>query len=296
MVSRLALVCVLSCFAMAGCASKPLSGSDAARTAYGPVAGQQSLLGRDKAGSSGGNPAFAAFRNAPGRNSFGSLAGRTLTVSSISEIRLADKEVILTFDDGPIPGKTDRVLATLRQYGVKATFLMVGQMASNYPAIARRVVAQGHSIGGHTYNHANLASAGMSRALTDIDNGNAAVARVTGTPVGFFRFPYLADTGALRQAAADRGLVILDADIDSKDYFKLSPATLAANTMAKVRARRKGIILMHDIHGRTAAMLPLLLAQLKAGGYKVVALQHRRSRMPQLLVSAGSAEGKPRRM
>lgn len=295
MVSRLAFVCVLSCLAMAGCASKPPSGLQATKTAYVPVAGNPALPGGGQAGQDG-SPAFAAFRNAPGRKSFGSLAGRTLKVSSISEIRLADKEVILTFDDGPIPGKTDRVLATLRDYGVKGTFLMVGQMASNYPAIARRVVAQGHSIGGHTYNHANLASAGMSRALTDIDNGNAAVARVTGTPVGFFRFPYLADTGALRQAAADRGLVILDADIDSKDYFKLSPATLAANTMAKVRARRKGIILMHDIHGRTAAMLPLLLAQLKAGGYKVVALQHRRSRMPQLLVSAGSAEGKPRRM
>lgn len=296
MVSRLALVCVLSCFATAGCASKPPSGPDAARTAYGPVAGQQSLHDRGKAGSHDGNPAFAAFRNAPGRNSFGSLAGRTLTVSSISEIRLADKEVILTFDDGPIPGKTDRVLATLRQYGVKATFLMVGQMASNYPAIARRVVAQGHSIGGHTYNHANLANAGYTRALTDIANGNAAVSRVTGTPVGFFRFPYLADTGALRQAAADRGLVILDVDIDSKDYFKLSPSTLAANTMARVRARRKGIILMHDIHGRTASMLPTLLSHLKAGGYKVVALQYRRSRMPQLLVDAESASSKPRRM
>lgn len=296
MVSRLALVCVLSCLAMAGCASKPPSGSDAARTAYGPIAGQPPLLGRDKAGNPDGNPAFAAFRNAPGRKSFGSLAGRTLTVSSISEIRLADKEVILTFDDGPIPGKTDQMLATLRQYGVKATFLMVGQMASNYPAIAKRVVGQGHSIGGHTYNHANLASAGYERALRDIANGNAAVARVTGATVGFFRFPYLADTAALRRAVADRGQVILDVDIDSKDYFKLSPETLAATTMARVRAKRKGIILMHDIHGRTAAMLPILLAQLKAGGYKVVALQYRRSRMPQLLVDAENASSKPRRM
>ena len=100
MVSRLALFCVLSSLAMAGCASKPPSGSDAARTAYVPVAGQQSLLGRDKAGNPDGNPAFAAFRNAPGRKSFGSLAGRTLTVSSISEIRLADKEVILIETQG----------------------------------------------------------------------------------------------------------------------------------------------------------------------------------------------------
>ena len=102
MVSRLAFVCVLSCLAIAGCASKPPTGPNSARTAYVPVAGNPSLLGREQAGD-GEDPAFAAFRNAPGRKSFGSLAGRTLKVSSISEIRLADKEVILTFDDGPIP-------------------------------------------------------------------------------------------------------------------------------------------------------------------------------------------------
>ncbi|MDP2122540.1 MAG: polysaccharide deacetylase family protein [Hoeflea sp.] len=296
MVSRLVFVCVLACLALAGCASRPPSDLQAVKTAYGPMVDKQSILGRDQAGDRDGDSPFAALPNAPGRRSFGALAGRTLTVSSISEIRLADKEVILTFDDGPIPGKTDMVLATLREFGVKATFLMVGQMAANYPAIAKRVVAQGHSIGGHTYNHANLANTAFSQALTDIANGNAAVARVTGVPVGFFRFPYLADTGALRQAAAARDLVILDADIDSKDYFKLSPETLATNTMAKVRAKRKGIILMHDIHGRTAAMLPLLLSQLRAGGYKVVALQHRRSRMPEAMVSAGAAETGVRRL
>lgn len=296
MVSRFAFVCVLSCLAMAGCASKPPSGPESSRSAYVPVAEKQSLLGRDRAGGEEGEPPFSAFRNAPGSRSSGALAGRTLKVSSISEIRLRDKEVILTFDDGPMPGKTDKVLNILSRYGVKATFLMVGQMAKSYPAVAARVVNHGHSIGGHTYNHANLAKTGKSRALTDIATGNAAVARATGTRVGFFRFPYLADTGALRQSVAARGLVILDADIDSKDYFSSSPETIAARTMAQVRARRKGIILMHDIHNRTAAMLPLLLSRLKAGGYKVVALQYRRSRMPEALVSAGNAAAKSRQM
>ncbi|KGF70803.1 polysaccharide deacetylase [Hoeflea sp. BAL378] len=293
MVSRLAFVCLLSCLAMAGCASRPPSDLEAVKTAYVPLAGKPSLAGDDQVEEVGAFSAFGTTRRGKG---FGSLAGRTLKVGSISEIRLADKEVILTFDDGPIPAKTDRILATLRHYGVKATFLMVGQMAVHYPAIAQRVAAQGHSIGGHTYNHASLAGRGYTQALTDIANGNAAVARVTGAPVGFFRFPYLADTAALRQAASARGLVILDVDIDTKDYFKLSPETLAANTMARVRAKRKGIILMHDIHGRTADMLPLLLSELKAGGYKVVALQFRRSRMPQALVVAASEETGPRQM
>jgi len=291
MVSRLALVCVLSCLAMAGCASKPPSTLEATKTAYVPVAGEQSLLGRRE-----GKPPFSTFDDEPDDRRSGSLAGRTLRVSSISEIRLADKEVILTFDDGPMPGKTDRVLEILSRYGVKATFLMVGQMAKSYPAVAARVVNHGHSIGGHTYNHANLANTGNSRALDDIATGNAAVTRATGTPVGFFRFPYLADTGALRHSVAARGMVILDVDIDTKDYFKSSPATIAARTMAQVRARRKGIILMHDIHHRTAAMLPSLLSQLKAGGYKVVALQHRRSRMPEVMVSAETGEARSRQM
>lgn len=296
MVSRFAFVCVLSCLAMAGCASKPPSNLGASTTAYVPVVGKQSLLGRDQAEGPDGNPPFSNFGTAPGRKNFGSLAGRTLRVASLSEISLSDKEVILTFDDGPMPGKTDRVLEVLDRYGVKATFLMVGQMASSYPAVAARVVDHGHSIGGHTYNHANLANAGNSRALSDIATGNAAVARATGAQVGFFRFPYLADNGALRGAVADRGQVILDVDIDTKDYFKSSPETIAARTMARVRARGKGIILMHDIHARTAAMLPSLLSQLKAGGYKVVALQYRRSRMPGALVSAGTDETRTRQM
>ncbi|MEP3437844.1 MAG: polysaccharide deacetylase family protein [Hoeflea sp.] len=295
MVSRLAVICILSCLAAAGCASKPPSSLEATKTAYVPVADKQSLLGRDRSDEDGKQP-FSGFGTAPGGKRFGALAGRTLKVASVSEIRLRDKEVILTFDDGPIPAKTNRILAVLGQYGVKATFLMVGQMAGSYPAMAARVVNEGHSVGGHTYNHANLAGLSHSRALGDIDTGNAAVARATGSRVGFFRFPYLADSGALRRAVADRGLVILDVDIDSKDYFTSSPATIAERTMAQVRARRKGIILMHDIHGRTAAMLPMLLSQLKSGGYKVVALQYRRSRMPEALVSAGTGKINVRQM
>jgi peptidoglycan/xylan/chitin deacetylase (PgdA/CDA1 family) len=287
MVSRLAFVCVLSCLVMAGCASKPPSSLEASRTAYGPVVGKQSILGRDQV-EKAGIPPFSTFDKEERSGRSGPLAGRTLRVSSISEIQLRDKEVILTFDDGPVPGKTDRVLATLREYGVKATFLMVGQMAKSHPATAARVVSQGHSVGGHTFNHANLAQLGTTRALTDISSGNTAVTRATGRPVGFFRFPYLSDTPTLRREVAGRGMVILDVDIDSKDYFKLSPENLAAQTMAKVRARRKGIILLHDIHGRTAAMLPLLLSKLKAEGFKVVALQHRRSWAPEALVSAKS--------
>ncbi|MDO1581706.1 polysaccharide deacetylase family protein [Rhizobium oryzicola] len=200
----------------------------------------------------------------------GSLAGRTLTVNSISDIALNDKEVVLTFDDGPMPHKTERILSILDQFGVKATFLMVGQMAKAHPELARKVVAEGHSIGSHTYRHPNLAHLSFEAAIEDIQKGRDAVASATHESVGFFRFPYLADTHRLRQWVASNGMVVLDVQIDSKDYFGVSPAAVATRTVSALRAHRRGIILMHDIHNRTVAMLPALLTQLKADGYKVV--------------------------
>lgn len=89
----------------------------------------------------------------------GPLTGRTIEVSLISDIQLQPGEVVLTFDDGPVPGRTDSILDTLDRYGVKATFLMVGQMAQNHPETARKVAARGHSIGSHTWGHPNLSTA-----------------------------------------------------------------------------------------------------------------------------------------
>src|SRR5262249_31005476 len=79
------------------------------------------------------------------------LAGRTLEVSSLHDLKLDDKEVILSFDDGPAPGKTERILSTLDKFGVKAAFMMVGQMAEAHPATARKVFADGDTIGSHTF-------------------------------------------------------------------------------------------------------------------------------------------------
>ncbi|MEM0899873.1 MAG: polysaccharide deacetylase family protein [Pseudomonadota bacterium] len=200
------------------------------------------------------------------------LAGRTLTVQSIGDIQLGDKEVVLTFDDGPVGGRTDSILTTLDRFGVKATFLMVGQMASARPAQVRKVAKRGHSIGSHTMNHPNLARMSFDRAVAEIRRGEAPL-RAAGINPTFFRFPYLADTQALRNYLSRRGIVVLDADIDSKDYFKVSPAAVAARTMRTLRQRGKGIILMHDLHARTATMLPDLLRQMEREGYKVVHLQ-----------------------
>lgn len=217
----------------------------------------------------------------------GSLAGRTLSVTPGEPIRLGHKEVALSFDDGPVPGKTPRILATLDRFGVKATFLMVGQMASAYPAIARDVARRGHTIGSHSFRHPNLAAIGYEAAMADITRGEKAVAQATGTMPAIFRFPYLSDTRRLRGAVTARGAAIIDVDVDSKDYFNASPAQVASRTLASLRRHGGGIILMHDIHARTAAMLPALLAQMKAEGYKVVTIKPR-SRSKLLLLAEAS--------
>ena len=216
------------------------------------------------------------------------LAGRTLTVSSLSNLKLKHKEVVLTFDDGPVPGRTEAILDALDAYGVKGTFLMVGQMADAYPAIARKVVSRGHTIGSHTYRHANLRHLAFDAALAEIRKGEKAVARATARQPDFFRFPYLADTAALRSAVSRRGTVIMDMDVDSKDYFKVTPASVASRTMASLRKHGRGIILLHDIHKRTATALPSLLAQLKREGYSVVTLRHRGAPGSDLLAMAGN--------
>ncbi|WP_108663332.1 polysaccharide deacetylase family protein [Acuticoccus kandeliae] len=204
------------------------------------------------------------------------LAGRVLPVSKVSDIKLRKGEVVLTFDDGPARKRTPAILDTLDRYGVKATFLMVGQMAASYPDLVREVARRGHTIGSHTAHHDNLRKLSQTAALEEIAKGERSVnAALVGTgygPARFFRFPYLADTKALRGALASRGTVVLDVDIDSQDYHRVSADAVAARTLAKLRRQGRGIILFHDIHARTVAMLPGFLAALQNEGYQVVQL------------------------
>jgi len=213
------------------------------------------------------------------------LAGRTLTVGSIHDLHLEDKEVILSFDDGPIPGRTDRVVATLDQFGVKGAFMMVGEMAELHPELARSVAMEGNAIGSHTYRHENLAALTFDMAMKEITRGAAAVTKATGVDVNFFRFPYLADSQKLRAAVAMRDMVVMDVEVDSKDYLNTSPAAVTKRPMDLLHKRGGGIILMHDLHNRTVTMLPTLLSRLETEGYKVVTLQFKKPTAPAEMAS-----------
>ncbi|MDE0922029.1 polysaccharide deacetylase family protein [Aurantimonas coralicida] len=222
--------------------------------------------------SDGAFPLFQSF--APVSSS--PLNGRTLEVSHISDIVLQPKEVVLTFDDGPIPGKTHKILRALDDYGVGATFLMVGQMARAYPKIAQDVALHGHTIGTHTEGHANLRTLSADAAIAEIHRGqrsvSAALAPIGRRPAPFFRFPYLADTRPLRERLSGEGVVAIDVDIDSKDYFRDAPSIVRDRTLLSLEKHGRGIVLFHDIQSRTAAMLPDFLQALQERGFKVVRL------------------------
>ncbi len=201
----------------------------------------------------------------------GTLAGRTIEVYSISDLYLNDKEVILTFDDGPRPGKTDKILSTLQDHNVKATFFMVGTVAKTYPDLVQQIAKQGHTIASHTESHPDLTKISMSSAVKEINAGHYSVTEALGdTPSNFFRFPYLADSADLRRVVGNIGLIDVAPDIDSKDYFKSTPSEVLNRTMKRLRKKGKGIILFHDIHMRTALMMPDFLKALKREGYKIV--------------------------
>lgn len=256
--------------ALGGCA-KPVSQKD--HNAPGPVAMQDRMVTASVVQTA----SLRLQQPMPGKlASHGALAGRTLEVASTADIILKPREVILTFDDGPRAGKTPAILDTLDAHGVKATFLMLGSAAKANPRLARLVAQRGHTIGSHTYDHVDLNTLSRQAALAEIARGEAAVAEaLDGSGQGlspFFRFPYLSQSGYLRTSLMQGDMVVLDVDIDSKDYYRDAPSVVAARTLERLEARGSGIILFHDIHQRTVDMLPAFLDELTARGYSVVRL------------------------
>jgi peptidoglycan-N-acetylglucosamine deacetylase len=187
---------------------------------------------------------------------------------------LADGEVVLTFDDGPSRAYTKPILDALADHCTKATFFMVGRMALADPQMVREVAEQGHTVGTHTWSHANLHQIGPAAAEAEVEMGISAVRNALGRPITpFFRFPYLRDTQGTLRHLADRQVATFSIDVDSKDYLTTSASAVIGRVLGGLATSRKGIILMHDIQASTARAMPTLLAELRARGYKVVHLR-----------------------
>ena len=193
-----------------------------------------------------------------------------------TSLPLDDHEVVLTFDDGPLPPYTARILDILAANCVKVDYFLVGSMATTYPGLVRRIYNAGHVIGTHSLDHPlsfnRMDEAGIAQ---QVDEGIAAVDAAVGDPravAPFFRIP-----GLLRSSRADavlgsKSLAVWSADEVADDWrHGITPKQIVSRALRRIEAKgHRGVLLLHDIHPATVAALPMLLRELKERGYRIV--------------------------
>jgi peptidoglycan/xylan/chitin deacetylase (PgdA/CDA1 family) len=198
-----------------------------------------------------------------------------LGIASYREsLPLEDHEVVLTFDDGPLPPYTSRILDTLASECVKATFFMVGRMAQAYPNVVKRVYAEGHTIGTHSQNHPfTFHKMPVEHAAREIEDGFTSVRTALGDNKGvsdFFRFPGLLHQEPVERYLESRGYQAWSVDLMADDWRHISDGEIVRRAINRIEARGRGILLLHDIQPMTARGLPSLLHELKVRGFHIV--------------------------
>lgn len=187
---------------------------------------------------------------------------------------LEDKEVVLTFDDGPLPPKTPRVLEILASECVKATFFIVGQQARAFPALVRRAYNEGHTIATHSQTHPrHFERLAADRMTGQVDDGIAATEAALGDPralAPFFRVPGLRSSAALESYLASRDIMLWSADFPADDWRHISANQVLKRAIDRLEEKGRGVLLLHDIQPATVKALPDLLKELKIRGYRIV--------------------------
>lgn len=196
------------------------------------------------------------------------------TMQYAETLPLQDHEVVLTFDDGPLPRQSNAVLEILAKECVKATFFVVGRMAKGYPEGVRKLRAAGHTIGTHSQNHPlSFNRMSVEQVQQEVDEGIESVAAALGdrsAVAPFFRIPGLLRAEAVEGYLASQGIQAWSADFPADDWRHISPEAVYGLAMSRLQAKGRGILLLHDIQARTVAALPNILHELKARGYRIV--------------------------
>ena len=188
---------------------------------------------------------------------------------SFSSVRNDGNYIAMTFDDGPHPKNTPRLLDILRQRNVKATFYVIGNSVNLYPEITRRIVAEGHEIGNHTWNHPNLTKLSNASVRKELDTTRDAIIRATGVQPRTMRPPY----GALRTSQremihSEYGYPTILWDVDPLDWKR--PGTAVVKSRIVSGTRSGSIVLAHDLHSTTVDAMPTTLDALLAKGFRFV--------------------------
>jgi peptidoglycan-N-acetylglucosamine deacetylase len=187
---------------------------------------------------------------------------------------LNDKEVVITFDDGPLPPYSTRILDILAQECVKATFFMVGRMARSFPQLVRRTHSEGHTLANHSQSHPfNFHRMSVDDAAREIEGGFESIAAAVGDPAKvapFFRFPGLLRQDSVEHYLRSKRVMAWSVDFMADDWTRINSREVVRRALERLEAKGKGILLLHDIQPATALGLPDLLRELKARGYRVV--------------------------
>jgi peptidoglycan/xylan/chitin deacetylase (PgdA/CDA1 family) len=189
------------------------------------------------------------------------------TPRTVSQVDTQFPALALTFDDGPHPIHTPRLLDILKQYGVRATFFVVGKNVERYPDIAQRIVSEGHQIGNHTMTHPNLVKLKRKRFDSEIKEVSTLIEAYTGVRPTAIRPPYGSLDPKVEAILRNLyGLNIILWSVDPQDWKK--PGVVEVSRRLIEGARPGAILLAHDIHADTVEAMPSVLSQLKARGYR----------------------------
>jgi peptidoglycan-N-acetylglucosamine deacetylase len=189
---------------------------------------------------------------------------------------LGEREVVLTFDDGPSRSATARILEVLGQHCVKATFFQVGIWARHRRAIARQVADAGHTLATHSWSHPkDLSLLDLAAARLEVDKGFEGVSNAVGRPIArFLRYPGLHDSHLLNRYAQARDYAVFSCDVATDDWRGIDARSIVERTLTNLRrAGDRGIILFHDTKVATAEALPMLFKRLHEGGYRIVHME-----------------------
>ncbi|MCD7444283.1 glycosyltransferase [Streptomyces lincolnensis] len=190
-------------------------------------------------------------------------------------LRVPDQRMVLTFDDGPDPAWTPKVLDVLKEHKAHAVFFVTGTMASRYPDLVRRMVDEGHEIGLHTFNHPDLSYQSKKRIDWELSQNQLAITGAAGIRTSLFRPPYSSQAGAMdnqswpvTQYIGSRGYITVVTSVDSEDWRKPGAARIIRNITPK--GGEGAVVLLHDSGGdrhQTVEALDRFLPQMKAEGY-----------------------------
>lgn len=217
----------------------------------------------------------------------GIIAGFFLTATAVmpdnrfygpafSEVKTSQKMVALTFDDGPYPPYTEQVLDVLREYKVPATFFVIGRNAEKHPELVRRIVAEGHQIGNHTYNHVDLLKTNRRGIADEIDRTNRLLQTITGDMPHVVRPPHGFRDSVVIDAMTERKLKVVEWSVSSRDWTNPGVDAIVRRTIGKVR--NGSVILLHDGDGvaqsasraQTVEAARQIIRELLAQGYRFV--------------------------